>query len=229
MSRSNILSRIERACANAQAPELPQTLPDFPDYDDPVAKFREELEGVSGVFFDARPSGSLADCLAAILEKEQAGEIYWESEEMFAKHQIEYRLRNPEAFKVGHLVYSIHFEARIDLPLVLHSKPYERKILADAAISVSSALCGVAETGTVVHQVGERRGRLLPVLPPAHIMLLSEKDLLMNHAEFFSSVHPGQNGSAITLITGPSRTADIEKTLVLGVHGPHRWYVVLTV
>jgi L-lactate dehydrogenase complex protein LldG len=66
------------------------------------------------------------------------------------------------------------------------------------------------------------------VLPPVHVAFLCQADLLMNHAEFFARVKLGEKESYQVLVTGPSRTADIEKTLVLGVHGPRRHYVVLT-
>ncbi|RPJ83378.1 MAG: lactate utilization protein B/C, partial [Acidobacteria bacterium] len=71
-------------------------------------------------------------------------------------------------------------------------------------------------------------GRLLPVLAPVHVAFLRRQDLLMNHADFFSSVKLGDAESYLVLVTGPSRTADIEKTLVLGVHGPQKHYVILT-
>jgi L-lactate dehydrogenase complex protein LldG len=96
------------------------------------------------------------------------------------------------------------------------------------SLSAGHAYRGIAETGTVVQRTVPGTGRLLAVLPPAHVVFLSERDLLMNHADFFREVRPGEEGSYLVLVTGPSRTADIEKTLVLGVHGPQRHYVVLT-
>ena len=71
-------------------------------------------------------------------------------------------------------------------------------------------------------------GRLLSVLPASHLVLLSERDILMNGKELFDRLRLGEEGSALTLVTGPSRTADIEKTLVVGVHGPKKLFVMLT-
>ena len=51
-SRSVMLDRIRRACAGADAGELPSQLPDFPHYSDPVAQFRQEFEAVGGVFLE---------------------------------------------------------------------------------------------------------------------------------------------------------------------------------
>ncbi len=228
MSRAAVLEKIRRACAAGTTSELPGELPDFPSYEDAVSQFRDELEAAGGVFFDGRSADELSRILGQVLEQTGATEIYWESEEVFQKHDMPYRLRDPEAFSRQHLVFSHHFKGRVESPLILHFKPYDRATLAAVSLSVSSAIFGIAETGTIVHSVAPGTGRLLSVLPEAHVVFLSQRDLLMNSVEFFGRMEPGQLGSALTLVTGPSRTADIEKTLVKGVHGPRQWYVVLT-
>ncbi len=228
MSRATVLEKIRRACAAGTASELPDELPEFPSYEDAVSKFRDELEAAGGVFFDGRSSDELSRILSQILEKTGATEIYWECEEVFQKNDVPYRLRDPEAFRRQHLVFSYHFKGRVEFPLILNFKPYDRATLAAVPVSVSTAIFGIAETGTIVHSVTPGTGRLLSVLPEAHVVFLSEKDLLMNSVEFFGRTELGELGSALTLVTGPSRTADIEKILVKGVHGPRQWYVVLT-
>ena len=228
MSRAVVLERIRRGCRRARRVRQPLSLPEFPVYEDPVDRFRQELEKVGGDFFEARREGQLEAALSVVLRRAGATDIYWESEEIFQKHAIPYRLRNPEAFVRGDLVYSSHFGGRVKMPIILNAKRYERESLATVALSASSALCGIAETASVLQPVGTGKGRLFCVLPPAHLVFLSEKDLLINHAECFVSIRFGQKGSALTLVTGPSRTADIEKTLVVGVHGPRHWFVILT-
>jgi hypothetical protein len=193
-----------------------------------VAKFRNEVERVAGVFLDARTEADLEQALNSILATQGPCEIYWESEDVFPKHHIPYRLRNPEAFAQGHLVYSSHPNGTVKLPLLLLSKASSRSDLAAMRVSVSSAECGIAETGTVLEKAGAGRGRAQAVLAPVHVTFVRERDLFMNHADFFSQFQPGMDSSYEVLVTGPSRTADIEKTLVLGVHGPQRWYAVLT-
>lgn len=233
MSRSVLLAKIRRASrspegVDPEGPSLPTELPEFPHSEDRIATFREELERVEGVFLDGRGDGQLRASLAAVLEQTGTAEVYWEGRELFEKHDIPYTLRNPEAFGRGDLVYSFHFRAQLKFPVILNSKRYERQSLARVQLSISSARHGVAETGSIVHQVGWGTGRLLSVLPPSHVVLLAESDLLVNHRQLFESLRFRELGSAATLVTGPSRTADIEKTLVLGVHGPQHWFVILT-
>ncbi|HXK61452.1 MAG TPA: LUD domain-containing protein [Acidobacteriota bacterium] len=227
MSRSLIIEKL-RLLHQDEAPPLPSEVPPFPADFDPVERFKSELEQVSGIFLDGRSPELLKQALEKVLKDARATEIYWESEEMFARHRIPYRLRDEDTFRRNQLVYSYHPFRQVDLPLTLHSRPYTRETLAKLIVSASSARCGIAETGTVVEATGPGIGRLLPVLPPVHVAFLCQADLLMNHAEFFARVKLGEKESYQVLVTGPSRTADIEKTLVLGVHGPRRHYVVLT-
>ncbi len=223
-----MLEKIRRACSLSDSPALPASTPDFPCFQDPVIYFQQKLEEVGGEFFHVSGEREIVDSLNTVLKETRATEIFWESEEVLQKHGVPYILRDPEAFSSGELVYSSHFQFEAKLPLILSSKRYDRQTLAAVRLSTSSAYQGIAETATIVHAVTPGIGRLLSALPPAHITWLSKKDLLMNHAEFFASLVLGRTGSVFTLVTGPSRTADIEKKLVVGVHGPKKWIVILT-
>lgn len=228
MSRSLFLHRIRRACQTGKTLDLPEDFPEFPCFDDPVARFSKELEGVGGFFFDARNRETLTGILSRILKSTSASRIYWENEDLFQEHGIPCANLDIKTSLEQSLLFSTHLRGVVEFPLFLERGEFDKEELADIGLSASTASFGIAETGTVVHQVKSGVGRLLPVLPPAHVAFLSEKNLMENHAQFFQSLQPGRQGSAMTLVTGPSRTADIEKTLVVGVHGPKKVYVVLT-
>jgi len=227
MSRSAMLQRLRSATRQEPAPQLPSRVPEFPYFEDPVKQFKEALEAVGGVFLEGR-QGQLSTSLEQVLRETEATEIFWECEELFKKHDLPYHLRDPLSFEGTHLVFSFHFGGRVKFPLVLNSRPYRLSNLATIKLTASSARYGIAETGTVAEQSGPGKGRLLPALPPAHLVLLAERDLLMNSARFFEVAQPVEEASVLTMVTGPSRTADIEKTLVVGVHGPRQCFVILT-
>ncbi len=100
---------------------------------------------------------------------------------------------------------------------------------AEADAGVTEADFGIAESGTLalLHRPGQGRG--LSLLPPVHIAVLRASDLVPDLGALFHKLqsdarHPA---SALTFITGPSRTGDIEFVLTKGVHGPGEVYVVL--
>ena len=90
-----------------------------------------------------------------------------------------------------------------------------------AEIGVSSPHYALADTGTLVFLTESGEARLISLLPPRHIAVIGRDKILSGLDELLSLVPlPGVNSSAMVLITGPSRTADIEMRLVRGVHGP---------
>lgn len=104
-------------------------------------------------------------------------------------------------------------------------------LAADAGIS--DADYGLADTGTLVLRGTPAQGRLVSLLPPVHIAVLSRARILPDLAACFRALDPAlrdaeaQRTSLLTLITGPSRTADIEQTLTVGVHGPAALCILL--
>lgn len=100
-----------------------------------------------------------------------------------------------------------------------------RAFCADADVGISSAGAALAETGTLVIHSGPRRSRLATLLPPVHIALLPTERLT---TDLFTWVASQPDFPAnLVLVSGPSKTADIEQTLAIGVHGPKRLIVIL--
>jgi L-lactate utilization protein LutC len=97
-----------------------------------------------------------------------------------------------------------------------------------AEVGINFADYALADTGSLVFLSESRESRLISLLPPVHIALIARKNILSGLDELFTRVpQPAAQSSAMALITGPSRTADIEMRLVRGVHGPGEIHVII--
>ncbi|HKG80000.1 MAG TPA: lactate utilization protein, partial [Pyrinomonadaceae bacterium] len=86
----------------------------------------------------------------------------------------------------------------------------------------------IAETGTLVLDSSHERHRVASLVPPVHIAIVDASRICETLAEVLTLLRTKKAISpAITFITGPSRTADIELTLAIGVHGPQELYVII--
>lgn len=97
--------------------------------------------------------------------------------------------------------------------------------------AVSIALAGIAETGTVALVSGADNPTTLNFLPDNHIVVLRREDVVADYEAAFAKLRESYGkGSAprtLNLVTGPSRSGDIEQTLLLGAHGPRRLHIVI--
>ncbi|WP_112663725.1 LutC/YkgG family protein [Microvirga flavescens] len=97
--------------------------------------------------------------------------------------------------------------------------------------AVSHAYGGVAETGSLVMISGPENPSTLNFLPDNHIIVVSAKDIAGDYEAVWSKVRftfgKGSMPRTVNWITGPSRSGDIEQTLLLGAHGPRRVHVVI--
>ncbi len=91
---------------------------------------------------------------------------------------------------------------------------------------VSEASWGLADTGSVVLLSSAEEPRARSLLPRVHVSLLHEDRILPGLAELFEELGDDLP-SSVAIVTGPSRSADIEQRLVVGVHGPGEVHVVL--
>ncbi|MEE9202730.1 MAG: lactate utilization protein B, partial [Dehalococcoidia bacterium] len=122
-----------------------------------------------------------------------------------------------------------------DIPEMVRLARQElRQSFIDADMGISGANMALAATGTLTIVTNEGNGRLVTGLPPVHLALLGMDKVIPSLREavpILQVLAPSATGQAFTsyvsFITGPSRTADIENVLTLGVHGPGEVHIVL--
>jgi L-lactate dehydrogenase complex protein LldG len=109
-----------------------------------------------------------------------------------------------------------------------HDEQRSRMFAAD--IGISGVTWAVAETGSIAMASGPGTERLASLLPPVHVAIVERHQLLPDLFDLFQKYDAKGGGtmpSNLTMITGPSKTGDIELRLTTGVHGPGVWHVIV--
>jgi len=100
--------------------------------------------------------------------------------------------------------------------------------LPEDVVGVTRAYAGVAETGTLVQRSGPDTPTGINFLPETHVVILRQADLVGSYEAVWARLR--QDGAlprTVNMITGPSRTGDIEQEILVGVHGPRRLHILL--
>ena len=172
-----------------------------------VAKFRGALEAVGGHCFLAHDTAETSSTLAEIIRGLPVGNR---------------RVAVSDSPEIQSLVGDLTDE------LAEFAVNPSRSDLFNFDAGVTTAQLAIAETGTLVLESDSERHRLVSLVPPIHIALVKAENIVPTLGDAFSALRRGAGLSrAITFITGPSRTADIELTLSIGVHGPKDLYVIV--
>ena len=95
-----------------------------------------------------------------------------------------------------------------------------------AAVGITRCAAAIADTGTLLLLFDEARPRSTSLVPRVHLAVVREADLVASLPDAFARI-PSPPPSGLVFVTGPSRSADIEQLLTLGVHGPAEVHVVL--
>ena len=99
-----------------------------------------------------------------------------------------------------------------------------------ASASISDVSCAIADSGSMICCSGPEHGRGHSLVVPMHIAIVRRRDVYPDMIDYLATVKglaPEKLPSAQAIITGPSKTADIEGVLITGIHGPFRVYVLL--
>ncbi len=203
-SKENILKKIRKALSHSTPlpfPESEGNTPVFqPSKQELEIEFAEQFTKLQGRFIFCINRQELAFQLNSLIRKQDWQKVY----------SVEDKLLEP-------------FAAQIADRLV-------KTNLAGCDVSITGCESLVARTGTIVMSAAQASGRTTSVYAPIHICIAYTNQLLYDLKDALQQVKEkyGKNlPSLITFATGPSRTADIEKTLVVGVHGPKEVYLFL--
>jgi len=101
-------------------------------------------------------------------------------------------------------------------------------LLELSGAGITSSDFGIASLGTIVEITARNVSRAVSLVPPVHISILERQKIIATLSELLLATKNISNKDSFTFITGPSRTADIEQILTLGVHGPKEVHLILT-
>jgi len=113
----------------------------------------------------------------------------------------------------------------LGLPTLVTDNGYDKHEMEQCDVGISECDALIAQTGTVLVTSKTAGGRALSCLPPHHVVIARREQLVADLPAAFALVkqkHGANYPSMISFITGPSRTGDIERILVLGAHGPKK-------
>jgi len=203
-SKEQLLKKIRKALLERRDNPYPnlEDLPLYPPAEEiPEVIFAEAFSAVSGHFVFCEDEIQFIESLLSLAEERSWRKIYcWEAalQEMLKKYEY---------------------------PFFETDKDFEQ---AEVGFTLCEAL--VARNGSILVSNGNAAGRRLSIYPNIHIVLAYTSQMVMDLKEGFKLLKNkyGNNlPSMVSNITGPSRTADIEKTLVIGAHGPKELFVFL--
>ena len=227
-SRSEILSKIRLSLArprrehhhghNAVTNDIRKLFASASSHENLVQTFKQEFERVSGEFHHCSNGDAVVHSIKDLITSAGSKHI------AVSRHALCERLNVRERLAAV-LPDAIFVDESID-----GENPFERERLQKEMAQVQFSITGVdylmAETGTALLVSGKQASRQISLLPSIHLFLASPNQIYPNMAEVFLELQERHGnhlpGNALTLITGPSRTADIEKVLIKGVHGPTR-------
>jgi L-lactate utilization protein LutC len=211
-SRTDFLERVRQAIRAGRAAGLPEQ---------PPARGAVGYEGAG-----QNPSVAFRDALVAA-----GGRFHAVSDRAHAATAVCELVGHLAARKVligrGPLIGSLGLAPRLSsvgIETIPPETGFGGFFAADA--SVTGVDCLVAETGTLVIRTSMDEPRSLSLIPPVHIAVAEENQIIPDLFDLFPPDAP-RPPSCLTLITGPSKTGDIELRLVTGVHGPGQVHLVL--
>jgi L-lactate dehydrogenase complex protein LldG len=204
--RDEILARLRSSARDSETP--PPVWRSRRHFDDLAARFTASLTNVNGEVIQAPSLDGALDRLGELLQSIEAQQVVVNCESPFDNLDLSARWPDVEWFTVDRTPGDL------------------RAFCCTADVGLSCATAALAETGSIIVTSGPGQSRLATLLPPVHVALVPTSRLT---ADIFTwtAGRKGPLPASVNVISGPSKTADIEQTMAIGVHGPKRFIVVL--
>jgi L-lactate utilization protein LutC len=228
-AREQILQNLRKGAAPASSQES-QLLPAFndaiifrnyePARQQPLQWFTEKIAALKGEFYLSQNETAAAKTLRELL----VSSVSLQDENSSPK-QSAARHRHPLLDRICAADEWLASNVQI-----IDGRPIASPDFAQFAVGITAVDFLVARTGSIILSAATAGGRRLSVLPPFHVAIATTDQLVISLDEAMATYQQRKEfnrSSYATIITGPSRTSDIEKILVLGAHGPKRLAVIL--
>ncbi len=170
-----------------------------------MSQFAQELEALGGAFTSCQRVDLATSLLTRLRELGVEGLLAWEGDHL------------PPGLLDELVAHGIRISHRADRQ---QAAP-EADVIAPGTAGLTGALAAIAETGTLVLPGGPGMPQVASLLPEVHIAVLRAEHIYAGLREILT-LPEVQAAPTVSLVSGPSRTADIEMTLTIGVHGPAR-------
>jgi L-lactate dehydrogenase complex protein LldG len=171
----------------------------------------QEITKIGGLLYVARDEDHVGQYLIKLAKKVDAKTIIRDSSNLLNDLKLD-GLFNKEGMQV--IIDSL------ENGTAQHIKAAWYQQVKGASLGITSIDYILADTGTIVIKSRPNLSRSLSLLPSIHVAIGEEQQILPHLEDLFRQEVNLKSSSALTFITGPSRTADIEQTLTIGVHGP---------
>lgn len=220
MDRDAFLGRVREAARSGRAYRVHVTEP--PTWSgyvgaagDLCESFAREVEAVGGQAHLVEHWSGVRDVLEAVTkERSVRSALLWQ-------HPVLDRAA-VRAWLAAKQVEAYDHASLASLP---ESVRHQRRMQAD--LGISSVDWAIAETGSLVLCSQPGQERVVSLLPPVHVAIVARDQIVPDVLDAFRQLDPQKLPSNVVLVTGPSKTGDIELQLTTGVHGPGQWHVVI--
>ncbi|MBM7649602.1 L-lactate dehydrogenase complex protein LldG [Bacillus ectoiniformans] len=216
---NNIKARLGRNHEHLAIADYPKGAPEYytqlsGSKDELLKEFTENLEAVHGKVYQAQTAEDVQSIVAEIIQIHQATSVIRWDDPALDQMQLDHSIRAAQA--------NVHiWDAAA-------AKQTNIDVAKHADIGITTADYAIANTGTSVLTYSEKKGRAVSLLPPVHVLVLKQEQLVARMGDIFHDLRE-KEFSTLHFLTGPSKSADIELQLTTGVHGPKHVYAIMQI